>query len=352
MRNGIATGAVSYGCELRRTCRLYKRPSSIIIDLSLTVKWGHFYCICVFFSYPNPPHLPLQLCACVCSRISVHLWQSKYIRDLTTHMNPISSRELIPRHRAHLQPVPATPDSAAPLGVLIHEVRTRPGICLASFPLWRFIPERLHFSNVHYGCTLTFHCVMTNTTVFFFFPPATMRADIFKLDLNCWYDPRLFLLHQRLKRAASYSSDDFKCVLNIWRWFKQWFIITSKFTTLRHVWCRPCSARNHELVLRSWPFKFMCKEAKDAGSTGQLSHSRIPTGTHGEQRDGVGRDLWRESHPGFLKLWQAPLPPFPLAITPRASPPPTKNQRAGQSGTSPKAGHHHVWPLCRAADAH
>lgn len=166
MRNGIATGAVSYGCELRRTCRLYKRTSSIIIDLSLTVKWGHFYCICVFFSYPKSP---TSLCSCarVCVRAYLCISdKSKYIRDLTTHMNPISSRELISWHRAHLQPVPATPDSAATLGVLIHEVRTRPGICLASFPPWRFIPERLHFSNAHYGCTLTFHCVMTDTTVF------------------------------------------------------------------------------------------------------------------------------------------------------------------------------------------
>lgn len=54
MQNEIAAGVVSYGCELRRTCRLHKRPSSIIIDPSLTVKWEHFYCICVLF-FLSPP---------------------------------------------------------------------------------------------------------------------------------------------------------------------------------------------------------------------------------------------------------------------------------------------------------
>lgn len=38
----------------------------------------------------------------------------------------------------------------------------------------------------------------------------------------------------------------------------------------------------------------MDPQSKDVGSTGQLSHSCIPTGTHGERRDGVGRDLWHK----------------------------------------------------------
>lgn len=77
--------------------------------------------------------------------------------------------------------------------------------------------------------------------------------------------------------------------------------------------------------------RFVCvgpNEEPRPASTGQLPHSCIPTGTHGNGGDGVAGDLWRESHPGSLKLWRAPLP----ATSSSPFLPQPKIQRAGQSG--------------------
>lgn len=66
----------------------------------------------------------------------------------------------------------------------------------------------------------------------------------------------------------------------------------------------------------------MQAESKDTDSTGQLSHSCIPTGTHGERQDGVGRDLWPRPIQGPTLASAAatscsPLPPSPLLLQPK-----------------------------------
>lgn len=86
------------------------------------------------------------------------------------------------------------------------------------------------------------------------------------------------------------------------------------------------------------------------GSTGQLSHSCVPTGTHGERRGWSGKRFMAQTHPGSLKLWQALLPPLPLSLhrpahlSPPSHPPSNRNaergRRASQSHASPKAQRH------------
>lgn len=84
-------------------------------------------------------------------------------------------------------------------------------------------------------------------------------------------------------------------------------------------------------------------------STGQLSHSCIPTGTHGERQDGVGRDLWHKPIQGplnsgkrhcHLSLFLSLHRPVPLSSSICC---PTKTQRerngASQSCVAPKVEH-------------
>lgn len=155
-----AAAAVSYGRELRRTCRWYKRASSVTIDPSLTVKWRVFTVFVYFYPSPTPTRSSPQQARQpprAFAHPQPHLRQSKYISKLATRANsPISSRGLIWRARA-----------AACSGRLMHEFRTRREIRLAHFP--RAVRGASFLNactliNAHYDVFL-----MTNTSHDFFF---------------------------------------------------------------------------------------------------------------------------------------------------------------------------------------
>lgn len=121
------------------------------------------------------------------------------------------------------------------------------------------------------------------------------------------------------------------------------------------MWRRPCPTLNHEVVLHSCPIIYVSRIKRHglyrSAVTFLYSHR------HSWRTAGwSGKRFMAQTHPGSLKLWQTLLPPLPLSLhcpahLSSSNQNPERGRRASQSGASPKAAWHLIWPKPSAAAA-